>query len=324
MSNSFVTFDFETANSARASACEIVLVKVVDGTIVDTFQSFIKPPPGHDHFDSFNIRLHGITPEHVADAPRFPAVWGQVAEFKEDLPLVAHNAAFDVSVIRAAAAAEDFDNPYFRYYCTLILSRRVLQLDSYKLKNVAKELGVEFTKEHHKAVNDAEACANVALAMAALKNVPDLKALAKSVRVQPKENIVRERNEWSSDYVVEVPSKTLRKSKPQNRGRVVMRPAEYEPGHWAPQNTAGSQKQSRVKGGRAKKWGFGIGIFALLASMSNIGVAWPWVLISAFLNLVAFGGDASNKPLAKAGLIINGISILLGLIVLAVHGITGT
>ncbi len=65
----YTAIDFETANSYRGSPCSVGLVRVRDGIPVEECHWLIRPPEQVDHFDHFNIALHGITPEMVATAP---------------------------------------------------------------------------------------------------------------------------------------------------------------------------------------------------------------------------------------------------------------
>ena len=64
----FTAIDFETANGSRASACSVGLVKVRDGRVVDKTGWLIRPPAGHDEFAPWNITIHGITADMVAEA----------------------------------------------------------------------------------------------------------------------------------------------------------------------------------------------------------------------------------------------------------------
>ena len=44
---SFVAVDFETANrGGGVSACQVALVKMKDGQVIDEFSTFIQPPQG--------------------------------------------------------------------------------------------------------------------------------------------------------------------------------------------------------------------------------------------------------------------------------------
>ena len=123
MSLSFCAIDFETANTFRGSPCAVGLVKVVDGQVVDTRRWLMRPPEGYDEFDAFNIMLHGITPEMVRGEPRFAERLPEILAFADGLPFVAHNAAFDMGVIRDACDASDSPGPTASYACTLVFSR---------------------------------------------------------------------------------------------------------------------------------------------------------------------------------------------------------
>lgn len=120
----------------------------------------MRPPAGHDHFDSRNISIHGITADDVAAAPRFADVFGDVKDFIGEDALVAHNAAFDVGVIRSACEVSSVEAPAFDYACTVILSRRSYALPSYSLPFAAEAAGVSL-HNHHDAMADARACAGI-------------------------------------------------------------------------------------------------------------------------------------------------------------------
>ena len=193
MQASFVSIDFETANSFRGSPCEVGLVKVLDGQIAGRFETYLRPPKGHDKFDPINTMIHGIQGADVRHAPRFAEAWPAIRAFIGDLPLVAHNAAFDTGVIRDALAASGLPQPELTYFCTLVLSRRILDLASYTLPLVAQELDVNWTG-HHRAVVDAECGARVALRLLDRVQKSSLPELAESVHVRPG---VMTRDSWS-------------------------------------------------------------------------------------------------------------------------------
>lgn len=184
MTNSFISFDFETANKFRGSPCEIGLVRFVDGKQDAILQSLIKPPPGHDHFDKFNTQLHGIDAHAVKDAPEFIEFLPEILDFSSGLPFVAHNAQFDSGVIRDTLDVYGENWPELQYFCTLVLSRRLLKLDNYRLPTVASALEVELGT-HHRALDDAIACGHVASKLVEVKKASGLPALARKVQVQP-------------------------------------------------------------------------------------------------------------------------------------------
>ncbi|MCI4657135.1 hypothetical protein MQH31_04815 [Cryobacterium sp. ZS14-85] len=185
------------------------MVKVVDGSIVDRFESYIRPEPGYDYFDFMNSLIHGITAADVENAPRFSTLWPQMQAFIGELPLVAHNAAFDMRVIRDTLDACGIVRPDLTYFCTLVLSRRVLNLVSYSLPFVVQELDVTISG-HHRALVDAESGAGVALALLQRSGAASLIDLAESVKVRP--GMIRADN-WSGCKVEDSQSSKLGKAR---------------------------------------------------------------------------------------------------------------
>jgi DNA polymerase III epsilon subunit-like protein len=184
MTSSFVAIDFETANSFRSSACEIGLVRVIDGTIDATYQSLIRPHSEFSDFGFMNVAIHGIQASDVTRAREFNELWPEVSAFIGGLPLVAHNASFDTKVLRDTFELYGIAVPTVDYFCTLVLSRRALNLVSYTLPFVARELGITGSN-HHRALDDAKCAAEIALALLASSEHKDLSALALSLRVAP-------------------------------------------------------------------------------------------------------------------------------------------
>lgn len=175
MSLDFVSLDFETANESRSSACAIGLVEVTNGVSTRVMSRLFRPPAGFDDFSGWNIAIHGITPQMVADEPRFADLWPEVLDFIGDRPIVAHNASFDLSVLRATLNASDLEWPELSYACTMVMSRALFDLTSHGLSYVAHKAGIPWNEEkHHDALYDAQACANITLAMAKIKGQSDL------------------------------------------------------------------------------------------------------------------------------------------------------
>lgn len=156
----FTAIDFETANSSNASACSVGLVKVRDGQVVDKAGWLIKPPFGHDAFTEWNTRIHGIMAADVVDALLWSEQLSDLVAFADGDHLVAHNAGFDMGVIRAACMASYVETPSFSYLCSLQVARKTYHLDSYKLPVAAMAAGFE-DFDHHNALADAEACAAI-------------------------------------------------------------------------------------------------------------------------------------------------------------------
>ncbi|MGO1391860.1 exonuclease domain-containing protein [Agrococcus casei] len=175
---SFTAIDFETANGSAASACSVGLVKVVDSKIVDRDSWFIRPPSGHDSFLEWNIRIHGITPAMIVDAPDWADQQQRILEFAGDDVFVAHNAGFDMGVMKAAAKASGMPVPESRWADSLRIARKTYSLDSYRLPVAAMAAGFEDFK-HHDAAADAEACAAIVVHAAARHEASSLDHLLK-------------------------------------------------------------------------------------------------------------------------------------------------
>ena len=179
----FTAIDFETANSSNASACAVGLVRVRDGRVVETAGWLIRPPAGHDVFFELNVRIHGIRPEDVAGAATWTEQLSRLASFAGDDVLVAHNAGFDMAVLKRACDATGDDCPPYRYACSLQVARKVYRLESYRLPFVAAEAGfADFP--HHNATADALACAHVMIDAARRVGAADIDGLAESVGVR--------------------------------------------------------------------------------------------------------------------------------------------
>ena len=132
-------------------------------------------------FHPFNTRLHGIGPADVAEAPCFDTVWAQAGGLVGDLPLVAHNAAFDMGVLKALFGVFGIPEAPRRYLCSCLLARRVWpQRPTYSLGPFASsELGISF--RHHDALEDARTCGKIVTAACALRGCDSLDGLAKDV-----------------------------------------------------------------------------------------------------------------------------------------------
>jgi len=159
--NSFAAIDFETANQYRTSVCSVGVVVVRDREIVDTFYSLIRPEP--EFYSYWNTRIHGITLADTAKASIFPHVWSQIEPLIQDLALIAHNKSFDESCLKACFRTYQMDYPDYEFLCTMQSSRKLLKgLSNYQLQTVSAYCGFNLNN-HHNALADAEACAQIAL-----------------------------------------------------------------------------------------------------------------------------------------------------------------
>lgn len=156
----FTAIDFETANGFRGSPCSVGLVKVRSGVVVDEFSCLIRPPAGYDDFSPWNVKIHKITADMVQGSAPWTEVYRVIRSFVGDDVIVAHNADFDIDVMRYACAATGEEFVAVRALCSLRLSRAALALPSYRLPFVSHHCGVDLP-DHHDALADARACAAV-------------------------------------------------------------------------------------------------------------------------------------------------------------------
>lgn len=149
----FIVFDLETTGlkPATEKITEIAAVLVREGEIKDSFQTYVNP---HKPIPPEITELTGISDETVADAPDLPEALDKFFAFMGDRVLVAHNAGFDLSFLKAACKKLDIERE-FTYIDTLEMSRIMLpHLSRFKLNILAKELQVG-PFEHHRASEDA-------------------------------------------------------------------------------------------------------------------------------------------------------------------------
>ena len=155
-----VALDVEVADTRRAgSLCSVGVCTIEEGRIGEEFYTLCNPGVP---FDAFCVRVHGITEEMVQDAPDLENVLAMLTPYLEDSLMVAHNAPFDAGQLRAAARRAGVALPSFETCCTVQLARKVFPgRSSYKLSSLQDLIGMPF--EHHNALWDAKACAQIYL-----------------------------------------------------------------------------------------------------------------------------------------------------------------
>lgn len=156
----FVALDFETANRDPASACAIGLAFVKDGQVVANPSWLIRPP--RLYFDPAFIQIHGIDADKVQAEPEFGAVWEWLEPHLDGRIIIAHNAAFDLNVLKHTLDHYRLPRPTLRYSCTKIIAQKTWpSFKRYNLAELASRHG--FTFQHHDAAEDARVCAGIAL-----------------------------------------------------------------------------------------------------------------------------------------------------------------
>nr|WP_248371882.1 exonuclease domain-containing protein [Actinomyces naeslundii] len=162
--STFAAVDFETANESYVSACQVALVLMREGEVVDRYSTYLKPPRGYDYFK--NTKLHGIGVKEVLCAPTWLDVSAVISRFIGDVPVWAHNSSFDSGVWRKLDEYYGICTRPRRFYCSLWASKKIIPgLVSYELPSVLRECDPSFHLDHHRADSDAEACARIVCAL---------------------------------------------------------------------------------------------------------------------------------------------------------------
>lgn len=189
--SSYVVFDIETTGLSAINdmITEIGGIRVVNGEIKDTFSQLVNP---ERPIPEFITNLTGITDEMVKDKPTIKDVIMEFKEFIKDDVLVAHNATFDIGFIREKMRLNNIqlNNPVLD---TLELSRSVFpELKSHKLNLVAKHLGISLDN-HHRAVDDAQATAEIFIKIMNLLAEKDIKKFRQINNLNSSSDILKDR-----------------------------------------------------------------------------------------------------------------------------------
>jgi len=158
----FVVVDLETtgASAATCAITEVGAVRVRGGEVVAELGTLVRPP---GPIPAEITALTGISDAMVASAPSIGQVLAPLLEVARGAVLVAHNAPFDVSFLKAACAATGREWPAPPVVDTLRLARAVLsrgEVRNHKLGTLAEHLSARTTPTH-RALDDARATVDV-------------------------------------------------------------------------------------------------------------------------------------------------------------------
>lgn len=156
----YVVFDLETTglSSRNDEIIEIGAVRLRGGEIIEQFSTFVDP--GHP-VSAETTRITGITSEMLSGAPVPAEALSRFQAFAGECVLVAHNAEFDMSFLKAKTALYLGRKDNHSYLDTLALARTVWpELKNHKLDTIAGELQIHMG-QHHRAADDAHTTARI-------------------------------------------------------------------------------------------------------------------------------------------------------------------
>ena len=155
----YIVFDVETPNRYNDRMSAIGISVIEDGDITEEFFSYVDPEAP---FDRFNTQLTGIDENTVFGAPTFPELWEIIEPKMSSGILAAHNAVFDLGVLKHCL--KDYGILWknaVRYCCTVQMGRRLVPGISHRLNVMCDHYGIRL--RHHQADSDSHACAEILL-----------------------------------------------------------------------------------------------------------------------------------------------------------------
>ena len=131
------SLDFETANVFQGSVCSVGVALFEDGKLIRTMDQRIMPHSDCRYFNPEFTLIHGIRLRDVIGAPEFPAVADELFGLLQGAFVIAHNAAFDINVLRTVCELYGIRYPEIEYFCTCKAARRLWkQLENHKLNTL--------------------------------------------------------------------------------------------------------------------------------------------------------------------------------------------
>ncbi|MBQ7908828.1 MAG: 3'-5' exonuclease [Elusimicrobiaceae bacterium] len=144
----FACLDTETTGLSAAGGgkiCEIAVSVSQNGRKIEEFSTLLNPQiPMHPSV----IAIHGITNEMVVGAPTFADIWPRLFALLDGCVLVAHNAEFDLSFLRAEVEACGWRLPEYPVLDTLKLARKNGCFERNNLGVIATHLGINADGAH--------------------------------------------------------------------------------------------------------------------------------------------------------------------------------
>lgn len=147
----FVAIDFENADHDQF-ACQVGIVAIKDGKIVEELDYLIKPPG--NRYGIYQIKVHGITPSMTLNAPEFDVIWEIIKPYFENNTLIMHNASTDLNILKKTLFY------YFIPDTELKVIDTTKVIGKHKLDIIAEAYDVKI-ENYHNALDDARALAEI-------------------------------------------------------------------------------------------------------------------------------------------------------------------
>ena len=169
MDHSFVAIDFETACYSKLSPCSLGVAVYDHGSLTESRHWLLKPSdPGKFSFS----HLHGITWEDVKNQASIKDIWYELKGMLHNRFIVAHNAAFDLSILKMNLNHLGLEYPNYYHGCTMNLAKQNFSyLKDYKLSSICELMSIDYG--NHDAEADAVSCAHIFGKMLKMHKYPE-------------------------------------------------------------------------------------------------------------------------------------------------------
>ena len=160
----FAIVDIETTG-LRVAQDEILQIAVVlqdwNSEPIRSWSTYVRPSRWLSR-DLGPHHVHGISRRHLVFGSTPAKAMKKFADMTAGRIVVAHNAEFDTSFLRAAAAQHDIDLRWQGVACTLKMSRKLdlQRQQTHKLATLCERYGVDLIHAHD-ALHDATATAQL-------------------------------------------------------------------------------------------------------------------------------------------------------------------
>lgn len=151
----YLSFDVETPNRKNDRISQIGLLLIQNGNIVENHSTLINP---ETYFEGINTEITGLDASKVSHAPTLIKYWPSVKDLFENYVVIAHNAAFDLTVLYKALVSYGIEFPKIKYVCTYNEAmNKFPELKKFSLNALAEHFNISL-ENHHNAGADAKVC----------------------------------------------------------------------------------------------------------------------------------------------------------------------
>lgn len=145
--------DVETPNKSQNSVCSIGILSYKNEELIYKRSLLINPEAD---FDEINMRIHGITPKIIENAPTLKIVWDEISPYILNSIVIGHNIRSDLTVLKKALSSYGLRLPTITYVDTMVLAKKYINASSYKLSDLVSNLNAGSVK--HDALSDCLDC----------------------------------------------------------------------------------------------------------------------------------------------------------------------